>query len=259
MEVTAQTMTEFNVGSTKYQSVSEFAKKYQLTEKDAINILLNHAILASKTVNNNLKTRINQTKITIAGQEYTSVQIAANKHHIPVSLLKRNLKLLGYKTDLVFSEFRLRSTPIEICDRKFKSLTRFAKYAGLTNKQAQRNIKQYGTRDKRVYQMNNFLSKHQIKIASLLFNSKTQAADYFDMSPALFLQLIKLPNFERVLIDTSNLARIDHIKAIIPQFLIKSFNNFINSHALTYNPKTHQWLITTKKLVEWYQQADFLK
>lgn len=252
-------MMEFNIGSNKYQSVSEFAKKYQLTEKDAITILLNHAKLDHEIVNNNLKTRINQTKITIAGQEYTSIQMAANKHHIPVSLLKRNLKLLGYKTNLVFSDFTLRLTPIEICNRKFKSLTHFAKYAGLTNKQAQRNIKQYGTSDKRVYQMNNFLSKHQIKIASLLFNSKTQAANYFDMSPALFLQVIKLPNFEQVLIDTNNLARIDYIKSIIPQFLIKSFNNFINSRALTYNPKTHQWLITTKKLVEWYRQADFLK
>lgn len=43
---------EFNVGSNKYQSIFEFAKKYQLTEKDAINILLNHATLDSKILNN---------------------------------------------------------------------------------------------------------------------------------------------------------------------------------------------------------------
>lgn len=250
---------EFNIGSNKYQSISEFAKKYQLTENDAINILLNHATFDSNVINNNLKTQIEQTKVTIADHEYTSIQMAAYMHNIPVSILKKNLNQLGYKTNLVFSEFQLRSTPIEICNQKFKSLTCFAKYAGLTNKQARQNIKQYGTQDKRVYQMNNLLSKHKIEIASLLFNSKTQAADYFDMSPSLFLQIIKLSNFEKILIDNENLVRVEHIKQIIPQFRVKSFNNFINSHALIYDPKMHQWLITTEKLVEWYKQEDFLK
>lgn len=258
-EKSTHVQLEFNIGSNKYQSIAEFAKKHQLTEKDAVNILLNHANFDSKTINNNLKTQIDQTKVNIAGNEYTSVQMAANMHHIPVSLLKKNLNQLGYKTNLVFSEFQLRSTPIEICNRKFKSLTSFAKYAGLTNKQARQNIKQYGTQDKRVYQMNNLLSKHKIKLAGLLFNSKTQAADYFDMSPSLFLQIIKLSNFEKILIDNENLVRVEHIKQIIPQFRVNSFNNFINGHALIYNPKMHQWLITTEKLADWYKQEDFLK
>ena len=192
---------EFSIGSDNYQSISEFAEKYQLTEKDAINILLNHATLDSKTINNNLKTQIDQTKVTIAGHEYTSVQMAANTHHMPLSTLKRNLNLLGYKTNLVFSDFTLYSTPIEICNRKFKSLASFAEYAGLTNKQVRQNIKKYGTQDKQIYLMNNFLSDHKITIANLVFNTKTQAAKYFDMSPSLFLQIIKFPNFEKILIE----------------------------------------------------------
>lgn len=257
-------MFEFN--NQKYNSVTEFAKQYQITKTAAINLLLSNATFNVENINDKLAEKQKQQQVEINGVAYKSLQDAANAHNMPAAQLKYNLSMFGYKTDLVFdpnvsehvmSHYRLNSYhyPITINNIKFESLYEACQYGKITQQRLLTNIKNIGTNTAHVFDMHNIESKHKVELDNLVFVSKTQMTGLLWAYSLPVNYLLK--NDPAALIDPNRLVDVNNIKLSMPIYLLDDFNALINKQVVTF---THGRAMTKlKPILQFYHSADFLK
>lgn len=261
-------MFEFN--NQKYNSIAEFAKQYQITKTDAINLLLSNATFNVESINDQLAEKQKQQQVEINGVAYKSLQDAASKHNMPAEQLKYNLSMFGYKTDLVFdphvservmSHYRLNSYhnvyhyPITINNIKFESLDEACNYAQITQQRLLTNIKNVGTNSEHVFDMHNIESKYKVSLDGLVFTSKTQMTSLLWAYSLPVNYLLK--NDPSALIDPDRLVDANNIKRYMPFYVLDDFNSLINKQVVTF---THGRAMTKlKPILQFYHSADFLK
>lgn len=268
-------MFEFN--NQKYNSVTEFAKQYQITKTAAIDLLLSNATFNVENINDQLVEKQKQQQLEINGVVYKSLQDAASKHNMPEAQLKYNLSMFGYKTDLVFdthisepvmpyyslnarhqmSHYRLNSYhhPVTLNNIKFESIYYAYKYAKITQQRLLTNIKNVGTNSEHVFDMHTMESKYKVELDNLVFTSKTQMTSllWAHNLPVNYL----LKNDPRALIDPDRLVDANNIKLYMPFYVLDDFNSLINKQVVTF---THGRAMTKlKPILHFYHSADFLK
>lgn len=261
-------MFEFN--NQKYNSVTEFAKQYQITKTAAIDLLLSNATFNVEHINDQLAEKQKQQQLEINGVVYKSLQDAASKHNMPAEQLKYNVSMLGYKTDLVFdphisehvmSHYRLNvyhnvyHYPITINNIKFESLDDVCQYAKITQQRLLTNIKNIGTNSDHVFDMHNIESKYKVELDGLVFTSKTQMTSLLWAYSLPVTYLLK--NDPSALIDPNRLVDVNNIKLSMPVYLLDDFNALINKQVVTF---THgRAMMKLKPILQFYHDADFLK
>ena len=268
-------MFEFN--NQKYNSVTEFAKQYQITKTAAIDLLLSNATFNVEHINDKLVEKQKQQQLEINGVVYKSLRDAASKHNMPEAQLKYNLSMFGYKTDLVFdthisesvmpyyssnarhqmSHYRLNSynQPVTLNNIKFESIYYAYRYAHITQQRLLTNIKNVGTNSDHVFDMHNIESKYKVELDGLVFTSKTQMTSllWAHNLPVNYL----LKNNPNALIDPDRLVDVNYIKGCIPFYVLADFNSLINKQVVTF---THGRAMTKlKPILHFYHSADFLK
>lgn len=268
-------MFEFN--NQKYDSVTEFAKQYQITKTAAIDLLLSNATFNVENINDQLAEKQKQRQLEINGVVYNSLRDAASKHNMPEAQLKYNLSMFGYKTDLVFdthisesvmpyyslnarhqmSHYRLnaRNQPVTLNHIKFESIFYAYRYAQITQQRLLANIKNVGTNSEHVFDMHTMESRHKVELDNLVFARKAQMARllWAHNLPVNYL----LNNNPNALIDPDRLVDVNYIKGCIPFYVLDDFNSLINKQVVTF---THGRAMTKlKPIVHFYHSAGFLK
>lgn len=257
-------MFEFN--NQKYNSVTEFAKQYQITKTAAINLLLSNATFNVENINDQLAEKQKQQQVEINGVVYKSLQDAANKHNMPAEQLKYNLSMFGYKTDLVFdpnvsehvmSHYRLNSYhyPVTLNNIKFESIYYACHYAKITQQRLLTNIKNVGTNSEHVFDMHTMESKYKVELDNLVFTSKTQMTSLLWAYSLPVTYLLK--NDPSALIDPNRLVDVNNIKLYMPVYLLDDFNSLINKQVVTFT--RGRAMIKLKPILHFYHSADFLK
>jgi len=257
-------MFEFN--NQKYNSVTEFAKQYQITKTAAIDLLLSNATFNVENINDQLAEKQKQQQLEINGVVYNSLRDAANKHDIPADQLKYNLSMLGYKTDLVFdthisehvmSHYRLNAYhyPVALNNIKFESIYYACNYAKITQQRLLTNIKNVGTNSEHVFDMHTMESRHKVALDGLVFSSKTQMTSLLWAYSLPVTYLLK--NDPSALINPNRLVDVNNIKLWIPFYALDDFNSLINKQVVTF---THGHAMTKlKPILQFYHSADFLQ
>ena len=261
-------MFEFN--NQKYNSVTEFAKQYQITKTAAIDLLLSNATFNVENINDQLAEKQKQQQLEINGVVYKSLQDAANEHNMPEAQLKYNLSMFGYKTDLVFdphisehvmSHYRLNvyhnvyHYPITINNIKFESLDDVCQYAKITQQRLLTNIQNIGTKSEHVFDMHNIESKYKVELDGLVFTSKTQMTSLLWAYSLPVTYLLK--NDPSALIDPNRLVDVNNIKLSMPVYLLADFNALINKQVVTFT--RGRAMTKLKPILQFYHAADFLK
>lgn len=265
----------FEFDNQKYNSVTEFAKQYQITKTAAINLLLSNATFNVEHINDQLVEKQKQQQLEINGVVYKSLQDAAKTHNMPEAQLKYNLSMFGYKTDLVFdthisehgmhnyslnsrqSHYRLNAyhCPVTLNNIKFESIYYAYKYAQITQQRLLANIKNVGTNSDHVFDMHNIESKYKVELDGLVFASKTQMASLLWAHNLPVNYLLKTnPN---ALIDPDRLVDVNYIKGCIPFYVLDDFNSLINKQVVTFT--RGRAMTKLKPILHFYHSADFLK
>ena len=257
-------MFEFN--NQKYNSVTEFAKQYQITKTAAIDLLLSNATFNVEHINDQLVEKQKQQQLEINGVVYNSLRDAASKHNMPEAQLQYNLSMFGYKTDLVFdphisehvmSHYRLNAyhCPVTLNHIKFESLYYACNYAKITQQRLLTNIKNVGTNSEHVFDMHNSESKYKVELDGLMFSSKTQMTSLLWAYSLPVTYLLK--NNPNALIDPDRLVDVNYIKLFMPFYALADFTSLINKQVVTF---THGRAMTKlKPILQFYHSADFLK
>lgn len=249
----------FKIENKDYD-IKSFAKHYGISQKNAIKILLENAKFDKNALEQAIATLGPNKEITINGVTYRSLEQAARMHHITKTILVKNLKRFGYKTDLVFKDPKSVKDYI-LAGKHFDSLYHAAHYIGIPYYQIGDRIKKYGTDDPRILIIDNASSPNTFKLGEFTFRSVQQALNLLGYQGSRQ----ELVNNQEKVLDPNRDVDPRWMWRYIPTQYVDEFQKLIKNSPKTVHHYTFEHQLNDIEkvklglLLDFYRKKGFLK